>query len=213
MKRLMAVALGIVSIVMASHSHAEQLTVEYKSFYSHVRKLSSEDTQALQFAFGFINIRTKSLCTINEARISTDKQQIPLQVTPEGRFTVPSEKALKLADALIIIDLKEAANICDMSVQLETTPDYLKTQYTQQELSTLYKHYETFFDDMGGFMAFMMPKVDGLNIVFAEKLNTTLNSGQVIENGKLFLSANDINALSTLDLPLSPLRITANTTK
>ncbi|MFT4654575.1 MAG: hypothetical protein ACJA0G_000592 [Kangiellaceae bacterium] len=208
------IALVIITLCSSTQSKADELQVAYKTFYSHVSKLNDDDTNALQFAFGFMNIRTKNLCQINSVRISTEKQQIPIEVSPEYRFTLPSEKALRLADAVVILDLTEPSNICDISVQLETKAQFIKASYTIEELHLLYEQYVTFFDDMGGFMSFMMPKVDGLTIQFEDKaLTASLANGMQIENGMLIIHANDLSKLDQVSLPLAPLRITAKTTK
>lgn len=213
-KRKLLLVLAPCVLATSFQTQAEVLQVEYKSFYSHVKKLKSEETNALQFAFGFMNIHSKSLCTITEARISTEKQQIPLNISPESRFTVPSERALRLADALIVIDLLEPANTCDMSVQLETKPEFLKVTYSQKELQHINQQYAAFFDEMGGFMSFMMPKVSGISILFEDKsLQQQLASGLVIENGVLSIGLKEIEGLSQISLPEKPLRITAMTTK
>lgn len=204
----------ILFIGLSSEAHANELQVEYKTFYSHVKKLKGEDTQALQFAFGFMNIHTKQLCQINEARISTDKKQIPLNVTSENRFTIPSENALRQADAIIVLDLAEATNVCDISVQLETKPEFLKQQYPKTELEFLYSQYQAFFNEMGGFMSFMMPQVDGLTLQFADKeLNKSLSNGMLIRKGILTVSEQDFRMLDNIMLPEAPFRITAKTSR
>ncbi len=216
MKHAILLLLGLVlsMVGLSPLTQAETLNVEYKTFYSHVRKLNDEETEALQFAFGFMNIRTNELCVINEARISTDKMQIPIQVTSENRFTVPSEKALQLANAMIIVDMLEANNICDISVQLETKPEYLKTSYTQEELQFLYQQYQAFFKEMGGFMSFMMPKVNGLTFQFKDaELNTLLPNDMQINQGLLTILAEDFASIEQLDLPRSPHRVTAITSQ
>jgi hypothetical protein len=191
---------------------ANTLNVDYKTFYSHLNKLSSDDTDALQFAFGFVNIRTMELCAINSAKISTEKQQIPIEVTPEQRFTLPTDKILRLAKALVVLELKEASNICDISVQLETKPEYLKTNYSGQELAFIYQQYVAFFDGIGSFMSFMMPDVDGITIQFNDKsLNSTLPNGIEILDGTLTIKGNKLATLNVLILPELPLRITATT--
>lgn len=214
MIKFYAIATLIIVAISPFTSYANELQVDYKTFYSHVRKLSGEDTQALQFAFGFMNIHTKKLCTINEARISTQKVQMPITVTPENRFTIPKEKALRLADAKVILNLEEANNICDISVQLETKPEYLKTQYPESELQFLYEQYQAFFNEMGSFMSFMMPQVNGLTIHFEDKtLNRALSNGMRIQDGLLTLASEDFKMIDRINLPEAPLRITAKTTK
>ena len=130
MKKVLSAAL---MLLFAGSVNAEVIQVEYSRFYSHVKKLDGEDTQALQFAFGFQRVGEGRLCEINNAKIVTDKQTLPLEVSEEYRFTVPSEKVLKMAEAFVEIDLAEAANLCDMSVQLETKTAYLKMRYSKEE--------------------------------------------------------------------------------
>ena len=123
-------ALLLASSLVSGFTFSETIDVEYSRFYSHIKKLDNEDTQALQFAFGFIRVGEGRLCGIEPAEIVTDKKNMPLDVSEEGRFTVPAEKALKLANALVRISLEERANVCDMSVQLETKSEYLKQYYS-----------------------------------------------------------------------------------
>ena len=189
---------------------AETIDVEYSRFYSHVKKLDNEDTQALQFAFGFVRVGEGRLCGVNAASIVTDKKTMELEVSDEGRFTVPTERALKLANALVRIDLVERANVCDMSVQLETKPEYLKPYYKKEELTFLYEQYEAFFNEMGSFLSFMMPSVKGLMIQFDDKnLDFITPQGVQINNGVLQIEQDWIDDAKGLTLPHAPLRITA----
>lgn len=212
--QLAVLSFCLISIAAANKVSANTLNVEYKTFYSHLNKLSSEDTDALQFAFGFMNIHTKKLCAINSAKISTDKQQIPLEVTAEQRFTLPTDKILRLAKALVVLELKEASNICDISVQLETKPEYLKASYSGQDLDFIYQQYVAFFDDIGSFMSFMMPDVEGITVQFTDKtLNRVLTKDIVIKDGVLTIQGSKLATINELVLPKVPLRITAQTSK
>lgn len=211
MKRtLVAVTL----LLSAFNVCAEQIEVEYKRFYSHVKKVGDENTSALQFAFGFLRVGTSHLCKINQATIVTQKQDIPLTVTPEQRFLVPSEKALNLADASVVIDLDEAANLCDMSVQIETKAEYLKTEYSPEDLALIKQQYEAFFNEMGGFLSFMMPSVKGLTFRFSDdELDAMLPGAPSINNGMLMLDDAWLEQGKPLKLPETPLRITALASK
>ncbi len=193
---------------------AETIEVEYSRFYSHVRKLNSEDTNALQFAFGFLRVGEGRLCEINNAEIVTDKQTLPLEVSKENRFTVPSEKVLKMADALIRIDLAEAANVCDMSVQLETKAAYIKQSYTADELNELLDNYRAFFNEMGSFLSFMMPTVEGLMVHFSDpNLDYLIEDAPAVNNGMLMLDMDWLDQGKGIELPEKPLRITAMASK
>jgi hypothetical protein len=189
---------------------AETLDVQYSRFYSHVKKLDNPQTNALRFAFGFQHIAHNRLCHISRAQIVTPKQTLILTVENNNRFTVPTDKILKMARAKVVIELDDQANQCDMSVQLETLPSYLKTQYSHDELLVLFNQYQAFFDEMGGFLSFMMPSAEGLlfhfgaDLSFPKKLRALLD-----ENGAIFLSKTWIMENKNVDLPYKPLRITA----
>lgn len=210
------VKLGALLIaLMCTSSYAETIQVEYSRFYSHIKKLEHEDTQALQFAFGFLRVGEGRLCDITSANIVTDKQVIPVDVSPENRFTLPSEKALKLADAKVEVAFEERANVCDMSVQLETKPTFLKTHYSQKELQFLLEQYRSFFNAMGSFLSFMMPTVEGLVVQFEDD-NMSMPADKnrpAITMGMLVLTQTYIDEHDSITLPEAPLRITAKATK
>ncbi|PKG99481.1 DUF2987 domain-containing protein [Paraglaciecola sp. MB-3u-78] len=197
-------------LILSTYATADTLEVEYSSFYSHVKKLDDPDTDALRFAFGFQHIAQKRLCHIISANIVTQKQTLPLTVENNDRFTVPTDKILKMAKAQVIIELDDQANRCDMSVQLETLPSFLKTQYSHDELLLLFNQYQAFFDEMGSFLAFMMPSAEGLSFHFDEEVGLP-ESLQPLMNkeGALALSKTWLMQAKGLELPYKPLRITA----
>jgi hypothetical protein len=123
---------------------------------------------------------------------------------------VPTDKILKMAKAQVVLELDDQANRCDMSVQLETLPSYLKTQYSHDELFMLFEQYQAFFDEMGGFLSFMMPSAEGLLFHFDEGttlpeiLQPLINKEGTIALSKIWL----VNSKG-LELPQKPLRITS----
>ena len=197
-------------IFISSHLAAETLDVDYSIFYSHVKKLDDPDTDALRFAFGFMHIAKKRLCHITSAQITTQKQILALTLENNNRFTVPTDKILKLARAKVIIELDDQANQCDMSVQLETLPSFLKTQYSYDELLTLFDQYQAFFEQMGGFLSFMMPAAEGLLFHFDEAVELPENLQTLVDKkGALALNKTWLMQKKGLALPIKPLRITA----
>lgn len=189
---------------------AETLIVPYSSFYSHSKKIVGEETNALQFAFGFKLVQSTELCTINSALIHTQKQDLPITLIKQQRFTVPSDKVLKMARAEVVLELQQAANRCDMSVQLETKADYLKHRYSKQELQMLLDQYQAFFNGMGSFLSFMMPEVQGLTLHFSDESQLpSLPEGLKLDKRKLLLSSEWIASAKGLKLDKAPLRITA----
>ena len=197
-------------MLLSTYVAAETLEVEYSSFYSHVKKLDDPDTNALRFAFGFMHIAEKRLCHISSAQITTQKQTIDLTVENNNRFTVPTDKILKMARAKVVIELGDQANQCDMSVQLETLPSFLKIQYSHEELLLLFNQYQAFFDEMGGFLSFMMPSAQGLLLHFNQDVTLPDRLQPLVgENGGISLSKKWLQQQKDLELLTKPLRITA----
>lgn len=197
-------------ILLNTQLNAETLKVEYTSFYSHVKKLDDTNINALRFAFGFKHISEPRLCNVKSAQIVTQKQNLSLTVEDNFRFTVPTNKILKMAKALVVIELDDQANQCDMSVQLETLPRFLKTQYSQTELLELFNQYQAFFEKMGGFLSFMMPVANGLQFHFNDNQVLPTNLQDLTERkGVIGLSQDWLLQHQSLKLPTSPLRITA----
>ncbi|MEP2652121.1 MAG: DUF2987 domain-containing protein [Paraglaciecola sp.] len=209
----MRIALLCLFFGLSTFSYGETIDVEYASFYSHVKKLQDENTQALRFAFGFKHIVKPGLCEVLTAKIVTQKQTLPLVVEGNYRFTVPTDKILKMAKALVLVDIEDQANQCDMSVQLETKPQYLSVHYSDTDLEYLLKQYQAFFNDMGGIFSFMMPEVDGL--VFHFDSSTVLSDSQLgrVKDNRLTLNLAQIKAKPELDFPVKPIRITASIEK
>jgi hypothetical protein len=191
---------------------AGALNVEYAKFYSHLKKIDREETSDLQFSFGFMHNTRKQLCIIEAAEIVTQKQDIAIEVNTSNRFTLPVEKALKLANAVVAIELIEPSNQCDMSVQLETKSLLLSKTLTADQLRSILVQYDEFFDNMGSFLSFLMPGVEGLTIVLPTTTsydNSLLANGS-IEGNKLMLTKEWIEEnQQPLVLPIKPLRITA----
>lgn len=197
-------------VFLSTHVVAETLKVEYSSFYSHVKKLDDPSTNALRFAFGFQHIAEQRLCYISSAQIVTQKQTLPLTLENNYRFTVPTDKILKMAKAMVIIELDDQANQCDMSVQLETLPSFLKVQYSQEELLLLFNQYQAFFEEMGGFLSFMMPAAEGLLFHFDDEVQLPNELRDLSEKkGMVALSKEWLLQHNSLELPNKPLRITA----
>lgn len=210
---ILAWTIGIVPAI------ADTMPLNYGDFYSHLKKLDADDTPALQFAFGFIHIEYKRLCKIDSINIVTQKQTIEVAITDEYRFKLPTEKALKQARAIVQVTLDDNSHQCDMSVQLETKPEFLTNQYSSKALSNIFDQYVIFFEDMGGMFSFLMPDVSGLTLHFAETLPTdTLNLsatslGIIVSERKISLDERWLLNDNKLSLPQQPIRITANTKK
>lgn len=175
------------------------LSVEYKTFYSHLRKLDAEDMPHLHFAFGFVLPKTRAVCPIENLYIHTPRQDIPIATTRTNRFSLPKERALKLAEAEVHIrfqaqflkDYGVTAEVCNLSVRLEANLPQ-KNALPPAELQTLNSEFKTFFEKMGaGLFSFMMPEPHGVKLHLKQEYASTqshgLFQGMRISNGMVLL--------------------------
>lgn len=161
------VLLGI--LLVSTLSFAEPNTpveIEYKVFYSHLRKLDPEKFEALQFAFGFIKHNASAMCPLSKVTIHTPKKDIEVEIATSNRFTLPKERALKLADATVLLnfDTDDAAD-CDMSVLLQANPEWINSELNAEQIRYLNSQFKTFFESMGASLfSFLMPETKGLKL-------------------------------------------------
>lgn len=197
-KQLVCVAGAFFLALNSTLLMAGTLQLEYKSFYSHLKKLNDEELGLLQFAFGFQHVTQKKLCEVKSVLITTDKKDIPVEVRSEGRFVLPSEKALKLADAKVIVVLTEQNNQCDLSVKLQITPEDFTNGVNGQRLTVYYQAFEAFFEEMGGMLSFMMPSPEGLLISLENQNMENAYSETVLQQalpGQYRVAAQDISKI------------------
>lgn len=164
--------------MFSQFAYSGELRLDYSSFYSHLRKIDNEELHSLQFAFGFVNVRSKELCQPTNIFVHTDKKDIPIEINANRRFVLPTEKALKLAKAELHIQLIEPNNQCDLSVLLQVNPELLADGVTSTELQVYFETFVEFFDKMGGFLPFMMPSPEGLHLKFANNSEEPLTMGE-----------------------------------
>lgn len=200
-----AVLLGHSSGAHSTDNKHYFLKVEYKNFYTHLRKLDPQHLPHLHFAFGFILPKSKSTCAIDDVLIHTPKKDIPIAISSANRFSLPRERALKLADAEVHIQFQSqffddygvTAEACDLSVRLEAN---LRQQATlsAKELQALNADFKSFFENMGiGLFSFMMPEPQGIKIHlqghYVNDRSHGLFHGMAISNGTVLLADNWIS--------------------
>ncbi|MBC3766936.1 DUF2987 domain-containing protein [Neptunicella marina] len=206
---------GLMSLLLPFFATAETLKLEYATFYSHLRKIDDEALNKLQFAFGFKHVGENRLCQIGKALIHTQKVDLPVDVSSSQRFTLPTEKALKLARAEVQLDIVEPVNQCDMSVKIEAKTGLLKDSLSKSEIVMLMAQFDEFYSDMGSFLSFLMPKPDGLLFEFSQKQAVTvygLSQPELKWKGEqLFVAREAIEKMKgKLSFNLPPQSITAH---
>jgi hypothetical protein len=77
-------------------------------------------------------------------------------------------------------------------------------------LLLLFNQYQAFFEEMGGFLSFMMPSPKGLVFHFDTAVNFPKELQNLLDkNGEVALSQKWLMQEQGLDLPSKPIRVTA----
>ncbi len=204
----------LLGLSFSGESASHTIEMEYHDFYRHIQNLRHQDTNGLTYSFGFMHINTQQLCQINEAELILKNQTIDLTIDSENRFEMPSTDDPDLANGKVSLDIKEPPAECEMSVRLETKAEYLKTKYSKEELINIKRQYISFFNEMGSFMSFGVPSVNGLMITFDNKdLYHDIKDIGKIQNGFIIIENQVLNDIDTIIFPEIPARITALTSR
>ena len=76
------------------------------------------------------------------------------------------------------------------------------------------EQYSAFFNEMGSFLSFMMPSVQGLVFQFKDdNLDATLPNAARINKGMLILDEEWLEDARQLRLPATPMRVTAKASR
>ncbi|MBO1255058.1 DUF2987 domain-containing protein [Alteromonas sp. 5E99-2] len=204
----------ILSLSFVLEAWGNTIETKYYDFHRHIQNLRHPDTSKLTYSFGFIHVDTQTLCQINEATLALKDQTIDLIVDTEYRFKMPSTDDSELANGKVVLDVIESPDACEMSVRLETKEEYLKVKYSKEDLNDIKRQYVAFFNEMGSFMSFGVPSVNGLMITFDNKyLYHDFKGIGKIQNGFMIIENQMLSDIDTIIFPEVPARITALTSR
>ncbi|UAA37117.1 DUF2987 domain-containing protein [Paraneptunicella aestuarii] len=192
----------ILAVPEKSSENPDQLIFSYSDFYSHLRKLDTEELDALQFAFGFAQHQSKKPCAIKNVFIHTQKQDIPVTVDTLQRFTLPKEKALKLANATVNVQFSPNQGDCDMSVLILAKPNW-ETQISSEQLNKIDGQFRTFFKEVGSFLSFLMPETKGIQLHY-DMASSVPNLNNATKQDKRLLLSKDWLGANTEAVELTP---------
>lgn len=202
----------IVTFNVSASNKPNLLEIKYADFYSHLRKLDKETLTELRFSFGLIDAQIEP-CVIEQGIIITDKKKIPINIQDNNRFVLPTERALKLAKAMVNLELAHSTTDCNLSVLIEIEPVLLKESLTRDKLLRFYASFKQFFEDMGGMFSFLMPEPSGLLVTSESHTELQILSSKysaLVNGSSIELPLSLINQLTNEDLAsLSVVQVSA----
>lgn len=173
---LTKIALLSLSLLSPLAMAQDKLELNYDGFFDRMKDLEEPEYQGVKLAF-YLMDREGQPCPVKAAKLATKLKQQEVYMLDSGELLLPYEPLLDQDKALLVIDKKDNRE-CGLNMRLESN-QLFDTRVPKQQALELTDKFAAAFDDLGGMMSFMLPKVQGVTFKFAEGVKPELNSTQL----------------------------------
>lgn len=189
--KLSQIALLALSVLPISALAQNKLELNYDGFFDRMKDLEEPEYQGVKLAF-YLMDREGSPCPISNAKLSTKVKEQDVYVLENGELLLPYEPLLDQDKALLIIDKKDDRE-CGLNMRLESSILF-NDKVSKQQALDLTNKFAAAFDDLGGMMSFMLPKVEGITFQFDERVNAKITPEQLAQcdNNKCTVMKGDL---------------------
>ncbi|WP_394173282.1 DUF2987 domain-containing protein [Thalassotalea litorea] len=187
---------------------AQALDLEYKGFYQRLEIIEDNELDKITMGFYLVDAYDRQRCEIQSALLFgpgiTDRA---IETGNDGRLMVPFDKKLYDGFAILRVNLQDPGQNCTLQMQIQVK-DASKTAFSFAELSAYREQMQTLMDEFGGFLWFMMPDVQGLNLKLANDnslsyIDETLQSALNCEQRQCTLAIDEGQTSSEMALQFS----------
>ena len=154
----------------------DKLELNYDGFFDRMKDLDEPEYQGVKLAF-YLMDKQGQPCPVKEAKLTTKLKKQDVYVLDNGEILLPYEPLLDQDKALLVIDKKDTRE-CGLNMRLESN-QLFEPKVEKQQALALTDKFAAAFDDLGGMMSFMLPKVQGVTFKFAEGVKPQLNSSKL----------------------------------
>lgn len=165
--KLSQIALLALSVLPISALAQNKLELNYDGFFDRMKDLEEPEYQGVKLAF-YLMDREGSPCPVSNAKLSTKVKEQEVYVLENGELLLPYEPLLDQDKALLLIDKKDDRE-CGLNMRLESNILF-NDKVSKQQALELTNKFAAAFDDLGGMMSFMLPKVEGITFQFAPEV-------------------------------------------
>lgn len=165
--KLSKIALFALSLMPLTAVAQDKLELNYDGFFDRMKDLEEPEYQGVKLAF-YLMDREGAPCPVSGAKLTTKLKEQDVYVLDNGELLLPYEPLLDQDKALLIIDKKDNRE-CGLNMRLESSQLFSEKVKKQQALE-LTEKFAAAFDDLGGMMSFMLPKVEGITFKFNESI-------------------------------------------
>lgn len=169
--KLSKIVLLTLSVLPFGAMAQNTLELNYDGFFDRMKDLEEPEYQGVKLAF-YLMDREGSPCPVSNAKLTTKVKEQEVYVLDDGELLLPYEPLLDQDKALLVIEKKDARE-CGLNMRLESSALF-NNKVSKQQALDLTNKFAAAFDDLGGMMSFMLPKVEGITFKFDESVATTI---------------------------------------
>lgn len=154
----------------------DKLELNYDGFFDRMKDLDEPEYQGVKLAF-YLMDKEGQPCPVDDAKLTTKLKKQDVYVLDNGEILLPYEPLLDQDKALLVINKKDNRE-CGLNMRLESN-QLFEAKVEKQQAQQLTEKFALAFDDLGGMMSFMLPKVKGITFKFTDDVKPQLNSSKL----------------------------------
>lgn len=204
---LSKIVLLTLSIMPFSGLAQSKLELNYDGFFDRMKDLEEPEYQGIKLAF-YLMDREGAPCPVSSAKLTTKVKKQEVYVLDNGELLLPFEPLLDQDKALLVVDKKDNRE-CGLNMRLESS-SLFNSKVSKQQALDLTNKFATAFDDLGGMMSFMLPKVEGVTFKFSDGVVPTIkpaNIGKCEKEGCTILKGDLVKFEGNVEFNGSPVKV------
>lgn len=201
------VALVALSLLSLNATAQNKLELNYDGFFDRMKDLEEPEYQGVKLAF-YLMDREGAPCPVSGAKLTTKIKMQDVYVLDSGELLLPYEPLLDQDKALLVIDKKDNRE-CGLNMRLESSQLFNK-KVDKQKAIELTDKFAAAFDDLGGMMSFMLPKVQGITFKFDDNIApelTPVNLGKCEKGGCTILKGDLVKLDGDFEFNTKPIKV------
>lgn len=172
-----------------------KVELNYDGFFDRMDDLADAEYQGIKLAF-YYKDRANKPCPVASAKLATKLKSQDVYILDSGEILLPYEPLLDQDKAILVIEQQDQRE-CGLNMRLESN-QLFDRKVKVDAAKALTQTFATAFDDLGGMMSFMLPKVQGVTFQFEQDVNATLTADieiKCLANQGCTLLQSDLNEM------------------
>lgn len=163
--KLLAASVLSVCCFSSSAFAQDKIELNYDGFFDRMKDIEEAEYQGVKLAF-YLRDKAGQACPVKSAKLATKLKEKEVYVLETGEILLPYAPKFDQDKANLVIE-KQDDRECGLTMSLESNVLF-DANVPQKQALDITNKLALAFDDLGGMMSFMLPKVEGITFKFEE---------------------------------------------